>query len=324
MKKSYLSVFIFLISLSLIAENISGPFVGSLGLSESMNTKVNFKPEEIISIHNDTELPFLSGVELEIVLPASFLEYRNSFGLYFYKQITPTPSEETVMYQGKQVFMRFLPMQKSVFIQIPLIEEHSLVQDAITIVFPSLIPDSDYPLLFTLLPIMKGIPDKAMGTDLTMQIKPIYEAKGKLLIYFENYQNRAEEGVNVKINEKEYPFERETAITLESGLHKLLIDNSLLGSYETTVAIEPGKTTEITHVFEYIAPILNVNIPEEAEFWLDGELILLPEDKMLQISAGSHQIQMYWMDMVLEKNFTAVMGEKLEISFSAELKMENH
>lgn len=312
---------ILLLSLAVLSplsgENVRGNVSGIIHImDEESPASVDLLLDELSFFILDTENPFLSGVELRMEIPRVLQQYRNSFALYLYKNVSPLPDLQEFRYQGSQVTMHILPTQSLLSFKIPLEENHSLIKDATSVV-TTVIPETSFPLLLTLLPIMKGIPDISYEYPVTVTAIPIYKNKGGLKIYLEGAESLSDitlmlDGLVIE-NTGEY-------LSLEPGLHSLSIHSKSSGTAEYRVEIEKGRMTELNHQMKVEPSFLEIPRVEGVRFLVDGEE---REPGILPLSPGNYEVEARLNESLsLVENIEIAPGENLLLSLDFQMVFE--
>ncbi|MDA3850351.1 MAG: hypothetical protein PF447_03685 [Spirochaetaceae bacterium] len=304
-------------SLTVFAENLRGPIAGIVNISDSAEVPtVELKLDELAAFMLDFQNPFLLAVELRIEIPRNLQTYRNSFALYLYKNISPLPRLDENSYQGNQMIMHILPSQNTLSLKIPLIENHGLIKDATSVV-TSPIEMSSFPLVLTLLPIMKGIPDLVYNQSLIVQALPIYKDQGGLNLHIDPQE---EQNILLFIDGEEYPVGKDLYI-LSSGLHHLRISSPLGGSSEYSLEIERGQILELNHKIELRPALVTLELPPGVNCEIDGVIV---NPGMLELQPGDHQINYIinpqWS---VSEEFAIRAGEELQLQLNMEVLL-NH
>ncbi len=311
-RNALLLIFILLLNISTFGENINGILKGSLSLTDE--NSISIALEEIVAIHFDKEGSFLEGIELLIELPRELQKYRNSFALYMYKNNTPAPDESVRFYKGTRSFMRLLPVQNIIYIKIPAVEDNSIVQSADTIIIPGLTPSENYPLLATILPIMKGIPGEVYNYDFQFSCKPIYSPKGTLSINIKETKVDQNNTYNILIDNKKVKWPSEEFI-LSEGLHELQITSSSGMSKNASIVISSGEKKTIEMVFEYSEPEILIEAPESTLIFLDGEeLVRKNPQESITVETGEHNIIFDIGGYQFSREFSIEPGSSLTIT----------
>ncbi len=304
-----------LITISANAENIRGRTAGVL---DSDGIDINFRPEELIVIELGSVPDFQEGMEIHIEIPEALRRYQNSFALLLFRDIAPLPTEENRNYGGTRTYMRLLPSRNSTFLRIPFTEDHGIAGDALTDVLPVSIEADQFPLILTVLPVMKGIPDSAFLEDLTIRAVSLWKNEGSLTIGITNPSGFPDEIVEIMVNGDEVIMDE--ALTLDSGIHRIRITSTHAPTIEKTIAIEPGQELVFNFSLDYRPPELTVNIPDGATILLDGEAIDTGTDiAVLETTPGDHIITYSLGNLEVNRSFTVRPGGKVRIDLVIEI-----
>lgn len=310
--KVLLIIFLLFLIFFTYGENVNGLFQGTLSLAEE-NT-VELALEEIVSIDFDKDTAFLEGIEIKIDLPKNLQQYRNSFALYMYKDISPVPDSSIRFYKGTRIFMRLLPVQNNIYIRIPAFEENSMVQSADSILIPGFTPRGDYPLLATIIPIMKGIPGSVYNQKFTFTCKPIYSPKGSLALEISSNLNDEGETFDVSIDGDMVKWPSNDYI-LNEGLHELNINSSTGMNKNASIVINAGEKRAANFFFEYSEPEIKIEAPEGTTIILDDEkLVRKNPENPLVMDPGEHSIIFDIGGYQFSRDFVLEPGDSLTIS----------
>jgi len=318
MKKGILLlIYIILINISLFCENINGNYKGSLSLADENTQSISL--EEIVSIEFDKESSFLEGIEVKIEVPKELQKYRNSFALYMFKNTSPVPDESSRYYKGTRIFMRLLPVQNNIYIKIPAVEDNILTQSADSILIPGFTPRNEYPLLATIIPIMKGIPSSVFDYSFKLTCKPIYSPKGSLSINISSTDQTMDVSYEVLIDNEKVKWPSDNYILAE-GLHQLLINSSSGISKDVSIVISAGERQNIDLIFEYMEPEIKIEAPESALIILDGEeLIRKDPESSINLEPGEHTIIFNIDGYQFSRDFTVESGDNFTISLALDV-----
>lgn len=320
-------ILVFLLSVSAVsvfAENIRGPVSGTLVLdSLNENRSVTTRVEHLTGVVIKEISPLVQGIKLSVKASEDFVIYKNSFALYLYKNLDKTFTEEDNSYRGSQAFMRFLNFSDDMNVLIPLNPAHTLSNDRSSFLMADSSKTDNFPLLISILPITKGIPDSAYNKEITIELSPVYFKKGLLNLNILN--DRAEEiteGIRISIDGKIYDWP-ESSYLLNTGIHTLTIRTEDGSEDSIQFSLDSGQTLSLDHVLQYQLPLLSIEVMEGLNVFLDGRL--LPESELetdLEIQPGSHTIRFELGDFKMSRDFTAEMQERITITMIPEILLE--
>ena len=324
--KLFLIVFSLGCASLLYSQTIRGPVKGNLKMSHAVRSEtgdtVHLYVETLAGIVLDADNPLIQGIELKITIPREINQHRNSFGLYLFKGVSPVPVENIDSYRGIQTFMRLIPQLDTLFIIIPLTEDHTLKQDVNTFLIPVVLKKKDFPLILTIQPVAKALPDYIYNAEFIISMKPIYSPKGNLSLVIRNPEKVANleirvDGVLIDLSENTHTF--------PAGVHVLDIYTPDTGHISRNFIIEPGQTTEIVHEIVLTQSVLTVDIPSGIPVYLDSEPIIFGAgEKKKKLSPGDHQIMLQFGEYKLIKDFTVKPGENINLSIFFDLRLEKY
>lgn len=304
-------------TMSAQAENIRGRIAGTL-LSDGPG--VTFNPEELVVIDSGTIPDFQEGMEIRLRIPHSLRQYQNSFALLIFRNINPAPSERNRSYSGFRIYMRLLPSRESAFVRIPFSENHGIAGDALTDVLPVPVDTGQFPLLVTILPVTKGIPDSVFLEELSISTVPLWKNEGSLTVNITNLSGDSEETVIILVDGKEIILGE--AVTLSAGIHRVRITSTHAPTVEKTIAIEPGREVSLSLSLDYRPPELTVNIPVGASILLDGEPVDTDETiAIIETDPGDHIITYSLGNLEVNRSFTVRPGGKVKIDLIIDIEI---
>ncbi|MCK5737082.1 MAG: hypothetical protein KAH21_11415 [Spirochaetaceae bacterium] len=309
-----LSIFI---SMPAQAENIRGEISGT---AEINGSGISFNPEDLVIIESGKIPAFQEGIELRLEIPEALNRYQNSFALLIFRDVTPSPSQENRSYIGTRAYMRLLPSRSSAFIRIPFSENHGITGDALTDVLPLPVTTGQFPLLITVLPVMKGIPDSAFQENLSISAVPLWKDEGALTVDIANPSGNPEEIVNITVDGRDITPGEE--LILSAGIHRIRASSTHAPTVEKTIAIEPGQVLSLSLPLDYRPPELTVSIPDGAFILLDGEIIETSESiAILETLPGDHMITYSLGNLEVNRHFTVRPGGKVKIELIIDIEI---
>lgn len=304
-----------LISNPVFAENIRGKNAGSI---QSDGSGVTFHPEELVVIDVDSIPDFQEGMEIRLEIPPALRRFQNSFAVLIFRDITPAPTLENRSYTGTRTYMRLLPSRDATFVRIPFSDEHGISGDALTDVLPVTVEADRFPLLLTILPVMKGIPDSAFTEELSVSAVSLWKNEGMLTVGIANPSGIPDEIITVMIDGNEIELSR--GLTLSAGIHRVRVTSTHAPTVEKTIAIEPGQELSLNLILDYRPPELTVNVPEGSTILLDGEEIEISGDvTVLETTPGDHIITYSLGSLEVNRSFTIRPGAKVKIDLVIEI-----
>lgn len=261
---------------------------------------------------------FLKGVEIEVKIPQGILSYRNSMAYGLYHRIKPAPSPTAIDYQGDELTFQPLPSRLSFVLQIPFMNAHGLKSGPYATVLSTVYDAKKGPLLFRLLPIMKGLPEDIETMQFQVRVKPILTEEGgfRLSLAWPGNQVRP---VSVRIDESlvENPGE---LVLLAPGSHHLSVVSDEFRNEVRVFTVESARITELTVALQNTAPRLFLVAPENAVIQVDGKPVENPKNPYV-LEPGEHAILFKIGDYELVRQITAEKGRDYTISMVIDINV---
>ena len=308
---------------SAVSETVRGSLTAQVEIETESNysNSANFILEDLVSI-KIPDLRFLQGIELEILIPEEIKKYRNSFALYLYNKITPEPSEIIRSYTGLRVLDAILPSSNRLFLYIPVITNHSLTPSPGSLLLDTPIMLDDFPLILTVIPIMKGIPNSTAKSRFQISASPVFSNSGVLLLDITLPEGEIEPEFDVYIDNKQVLYPSIEYI-LNTGIHQLRIESD---NYETRVqsfGIEKGDNTRLNINMEKTVPFIKFEVPENTVIYLDGEKLSASSNRDIETVNGEHTVLFKIGDYSISKVFIIENGKKYKISLFLDILIQD-
>lgn len=263
--------------------------------------------------------PFLKGVEIEVKIPQEILEFRNSMAYGVYRLPQPAPTDKTIDYQAEMVTIQPLPSRLSFVLQIPFQKGHGLKTGPYSTVVPFIHDASKGPLVFRLLPVMKGLPENIERLSFAVKVKPILTEEGGFRLKID-YPETNPKPVSVRIDEI-LVVNPESLQILAPGTHHLSIVADDYRNEVRVFTVESAKTTEMTVAMRGTTPRIFLVAPENARVKIDGQPVdnsreprtIEPGDHTILFTIGDYEIAKqvtiekghdYTVSMLIDVNFT--------------------
>ncbi|MBN2442002.1 MAG: hypothetical protein JXJ04_11665 [Spirochaetales bacterium] len=314
---------IFFSLLSLQAETIRGSFVDKIqieGVSD-FRKQIEISPSEILLFSPGVNARFLKGFQLEIVLSHALKQYADSFAVELYSAVvTQDGSEE---YEGRRILFEVLPFLNNIYVQIPIgkqkVNTESLPPGTYS---PSkAIEAGQFPLLFTIQPVMKGVPDSILSKSFYINIQPDVEKKGLFDLSLTKPPGFEDAEYEVFIDDELFENGGKEHV-FDAGIHSLKVLSEVFKEETTSFTIEPGKTTKVDIILERSISVLIIDIIKEAVIFIDGEKVDTLPGEEKPLTTGLHSILIKVGTQTITKKIDIKSGKRYNISliFDIEIK----
>ncbi len=265
----------------------------------------------------------VKGLEIEIRIPAEAESFMDGLACLVYGSLQTDPSKEIHYYRGTQMGYASLPVRGRLYIRIPIGGGTSSQASPGTVVFDGLENTDSFPLLITILPFMKGIPDDLYNISFPVKVYPLLKDLGLLELDIRDPEGNLSEAPRIFIDDTsiDYPVEPSTLV---SGLHTLRLEASGYLPVERTFSIEKGGITRVSLVLEKDVPMALFEAPEGSLVFLDGKQLQPPFNNTLEISTGEHTVLYAIGDYTISRKFFAEPGRTYKIALFLDILIENY
>jgi hypothetical protein len=278
------------------------------GAPASANTPLRLEDNWGILLGRERE--FLRGVEIRVNLPEEARMYTGTYAVFVYKKVSPLPDLNRNSYLGSLLFFKVIEERRRLFIQIPLDSASGFPGAPDTYIHKTPLAAEDFPLIFAILPIMKGIPEQAMRALFHAEVHPLFKNVGKLVISLSGAQE-LDPDIKVFIDEKPRQVPAE-GILLEPGIRKVRLEKPGFAPFAATVGIDRGKTAVMEAAFLKKESSVRINAPAGTRAFLDGQAAGL--ETPLPVEPGDHTLSMKLGDYQISKRFTVESGKTYSVS----------
>lgn len=321
MKKLVFVFLLILFSFPVFSDNVRGPLAGNIefipGESEFNPLVINI--DDLITIPLEAD-PYTNGLSIKLKTPRTFQKFRNSYGLYLYKSIYPSPSTSNRYYSGEKVLFEILPMQDEVVIFIPLTTGVTR-EDKADFYIADPIDPVQGPLVLTINPLMKGLPEEALNIKWTIEGRRYFNNNGGFLADFseirEDYQNE----VTVNINSEIY-YNSDKPILLPEGTYTIEATSPYHEPWTKEIEIRAGQITTLSLDPAEKEPTVIFDIPEGTTVIIDGEKIQIQNRNSQLLTEGDHSFFFTLGDHQITKNLYLEGGKEYKISIFLDILVE--
>jgi hypothetical protein len=259
------------------------------------------------------ERDFLRGVEIQVNLPEEAGLYTGTYAVFVYKKVSPPPDKSRTSYQGSLLFFKVIEERRRLFLQLPLESLTGFTAAPDTYLHRTPLSAADFPLVFAILPIMKGIPEQAARALFHAEVRPLFKNVGKLIISVAGDEDGSElQDVTLYIDDKARPFSA-GGILLEPGIRRIRIEKPGYADFSAALGIDRGKTALMEAVFLNRSSSLRINAPMGARAFLDGQAIAA-EGTEIPVESGEHNLSVKLGDYQINKRFRVEAGKTYSAS----------
>jgi len=314
-------IFLFLISFPTQGESLRALIAGinkiSLSEPDGLTVPLSYVSSSVIQVEGDTR--FFRGIQLELTSPQNYLPYRGSLAAILYGELDRIPGPGIEDLECRRLGYDPLPAKIQTIYQIPLKDGHSLRTSPYVTVLTGVLELSSFPLLFRLMPVIKGISEEMENMVFNLNVKPILSDEGLLRINFRYPENLPDKPMTVLINDEiiENPAEERF---LKEGEHHLVILSENYRNQSSRFVVERAKILDLTVELQDPTPLLVFEYPERTRVYLNN--VLLPNPQIPQpVEPGVHEVRFQVSDYTIIRPVTVQKGKTYRIALSVDVNI---
>jgi len=261
------------------------------------------------------DLRFFRGVELELTAPREFLGFRGGMGLGLYGELREVPPRGEADMEARRLFSGALPQRLKAVYQIPLAPGHGLKTTPYAAVPVEVVPPSSFPLLFRLIPMMKGMDMGALAFSL--RARPLLNDNGAVVLNF-RYPEGLPGGSFTVLIDDAVVENRDGELLLKEGEHSLMVLSEDYRNESRRFKVERAKSISLTVDLKDTTPLLVFEAPENARIFLDNRPLgdtAVPRP----VEPGLHQVRFQVGDYSLVRTVQVQKGRTYRIALAVDV-----
>ncbi|MDR3172005.1 MAG: hypothetical protein LBU17_10325 [Treponema sp.] len=312
-------VCLFFFNFQIHAEMVRALITGNLVIAQDNPAGVSIPLSYVSStlITLDKEVRFFRGVELELTVPQTYLAYRGSLAIALYADLNHIPDFGIADVLGRQISFEPIPNKIQTIYQLPLRPAHGLKTTPYVSVPTDIIPPSSFPILFRLMPVIKGLNEEIESMSFQLNVKPILSNEGAVRIacrYPEQLQGKP---VIILIDDVviEHPGDEQL---LREGEHHLIVLSDDYRNESRRFLIERGKILDITIALQDPTPLVFFEAPADARIYFDNELVVNTL-KPYAVEPGTHEVTFRMSDYSVTRPLTVQKGKTYKVALTVDL-----
>jgi hypothetical protein len=325
----YKQIFVWLIYLSIFAipataESFRALLEGTMELSadspEGSSINLAYNGSALISLGRGTR--FLRGIELELSAPQVWLSQRGSLAMLIYAELDRTPSPGTNELEGRRIAFDSLPNKIKIIYQIPIRRSHGLrTTPYVTVPADTTLPAS-FPILFKLMPIVKGLSEEVESMRFVLSARPILADEGAVRFNFRYPEQLRDKPFIVLIDDVMVNNPTEEQL-LREGEHHLVVLSEDYRNENRRFLVERAKRLDIAINLQDPTPLIIFEAPGNARIFLDNHPVVR-ENGPIPVEPGVHEAKFQVGDYTLTKNITIQRGKTYRVALAVGIDIEEN
>ena len=309
-----LAVCLLFTSFNLNAETFRTVVEGSFEISPERpaGNSVSAGINSSVLINLNAETRFIRGVEIEITAPQSWLPHRGALVMSVYNNITPQTASGVTDFTGTRIAFDPLPSRLQITYQIPIRQNHGLRTTTSVTVPASVAAPSTFPILFRLMPVVKGLSTEFENMRFNITVRPVFSDEGAVRLiprYPPQLQNRP---FTVLINDNVINNISEQ-IVLREGEHHLVISSEDYRNESRRFIVERTKVIDLIIQLQDPTPIIIFEGPQNAQIYVDNTRI--PRNReSITVEPGLRQIRFQVGDYTVSQSINVQKGKTYRVA----------
>ncbi|GHV38768.1 hypothetical protein AGMMS49546_09710 [Spirochaetia bacterium] len=314
-------IFLFFLSIRVPAEPLRVLVAGTLDISQESpsGASVPMRYNNSAVLRLGADLRFFRGIELEISAPRAWLANQGSLAVAAYADLDRVPALGIADIDGRRVLFEPIPNKLQTVYQIPLRPGHGLRTTPYATVLSTLIPPSSYPILFRILPVIKGLSEEMENMVFHLSAKPILSDEGAVKISFRYPEQLHGKPLTVLIDDTviERPGEERL---LKEGEHHLVILSDDYRNENRRFLVERSRTLDLAIALQDPTPLIIFEAPENARIFLDNVPIPVSLGSV-PVEPGSHEVRFQVSDYAIIKTLVVQRGKTYRVALTVDVNI---
>jgi len=317
-------IYLFVFAFPAAAESFRTLLEGTLELSadrpEGSSVSLAYNGSALISLGRGAR--FLRGIEIELSAPQSWLSQRGSLAMLVYAGLDRLPSPGTNELEGRRIAFDSLPNKIKIIYQIPIRRSHGLRTTPYATVPADVTLPASFPLLFKLMPIVKGLSEEIEHMQFTLTARPILADEGAVRLNFRYPEQLKDKPFVVLIDDAVVNNTAEEQL-LKEGEHHLVILSENYRNENRRFVVEKAKRLDITINLQDPTPLIIFEAPENARIFLNNHPVVR-ENGPIPVDPGVYEAKFQVGDYTITKNITVQRGKTYRVALAVGIDIEEN
>ncbi|AEF81163.1 hypothetical protein [Leadbettera azotonutricia] len=293
----------------------AGIIVISLDNLEGSSLPLTYTSTAAIQLSGD--IRFFRGVQLELTAPQRWISYSGSLGVLLYNNLSNLPAQGVADIEARQLHIEAMPGKVQSTWQIPLRQGHGLRASPYIMIPTGVVAPSTFPLLFRLMPVIKGISEEIENMVFRLAAKPILSDEGAVKLVLHYPEQLPKQPVSILIDDKLVENQDEELL-LKEGEHSLVLVSEDYRNESRRFVVERAKVLDVQVELQDPTPLILFEYPENARIFLDNVLVRDPQLPH-PVEPGFHEVRFQVSDYSIIRPVTVQKGKTYKIALSVDV-----
>ncbi|MDR3335701.1 MAG: hypothetical protein LBT16_00720 [Treponema sp.] len=293
---------------------IAGAALVSAESPGGVSIPLSYIDSALISLSPDVR--FFRGVELEFTVPQAYMAYRGSLALAIYGDLNRIPEKGVADLNARQLNFEPVPNKIQSVYQIPIRRQHGLRSTPYVSVISTTVPPNAFPLIFRVMPVIKGLSEDFETMRFNLNVKPILSDEGAIRIGIKLPENLQDKPFTLLIDDQVIERPQEERL-LREGEHHLLILSEDYRNENRVFMVERGKTLELNITLQDPTPLIIFEAPANARIFFDN--VQIDPGKALMVEPGNHEVRFQLSDYAVVKPLSVQKGRTYRVAMAVDV-----
>jgi hypothetical protein len=289
----------------------------SLDGAEGVMVPLSYVSSAAIILTGD--IRFFRGIQIELNAPQRWLDYQGSLASAIYAELDRIPPEGAADVNARQISFEALPGKLQNTWQIPMKPGHGLRSSPYIGVPTGVVPPESFPLLFRLMPVIKGISQELETMVFQFTVKPILSDEGAIRLSIQYPEQVGGRPVTILIDDAVVDNINEDRLLKEGEHHLVVLSDDYRGQSRRFV-VERAKTIELVVELQDAAPLIYFEYPENTRIFLDNVPVSDPGTPQ-PVEPGLHEVRFLVSDYSVIRPVTVQKGKTYCVALSVDVNV---
>jgi hypothetical protein len=313
--------FLFFLAMQTRGEPLRVLVAGSLELTHEnpsgISVPLGYNGSAVLLLREDAR--FFRGIELELSAPRAWLANQGSLAAAAYADLDRMPPLGISDINGRRILFEPIPNKLQTVYQIPLRPAHGLKTTPYATVLSAVIPPGSYPVLFRILPVIKGLSEEMEAMIFHLSAKPILSDEGAVRISFRYPEQLQGRPFTVLIDDTVIDRPGEERL-LKEGEHHLVILSDDYRNENRRFLIERARVLDLAIVLQDPTPLIIFEAPENARIFLDNAPVP-GSSEPVPVEPGVHEVRFQVSDYAIIKTLTVQRGKTYRAALTVDVNI---
>jgi len=273
-----------------------------------------------VFINLGAETRFLRGIEVEIASPPAWLSYRGSLAMAVYNNANVQILQNSAEINADRIGFEPLPSRRQIIYQIPVRQSHGLrTTTSVTVPTAAVLP-SAFPVLFRIMPVIKGISDELENMTFNITVRPIISDEGAIRLIPRFPPQLPGRPFTIMIDDSVISNISEQ-IVLKEGEHHLVILSDYYRNESRRFIVERTKVVDLIIELQDLSPVIIFEGPQNALIYIDN--VQIPRNRdTVTAEPGPREIRFVVGDYTVTRTLNVQRGKTYRIALNVDLAIQ--